>query len=150
MEKLVVFYIDEQQFALNIERVERIISIVEILQLPKAPDYIAGTINYYGEHLPVINMRKLFLLPLRKIELTDQIIIVKTDRMKIALWVDRTNEIVTLNNEQIIPNNSVFLEAEMVEGLFKLNDGRVLISNPDKFLKPEQIEKLSILLSKLK
>jgi len=142
----VLFHVDEQQFALPLDMVEQIVSIVEVCPLPKAPGHVAGTINYRGELLPVIDMRKLFLLPLREIELTDQLIIAKTAKMKMAIWVDSANEIAPLNNDQIITPDSVYLEEGLVKGLFKLNDGRVLISDPDKFLTPEQIGKLAILL----
>jgi purine-binding chemotaxis protein CheW len=145
---IIVFLIDNHQFAIGLSLVERVTTIVEICPLPKAPNHIAGTINYCGELLPVIDMRKLFLLPLREIKLTDQLIIVKTDKMRLAIWVDSAIEIVSLYNHQTITTDRFYLEDELIEGIFKLNNGRVLISDPDKFLTPEQTEKLTILLSK--
>jgi purine-binding chemotaxis protein CheW len=114
------------------------------------PDYIAGTINFKGELLPVINLRKIFLLPDREAELSDQLIIVETSKMKIALWVDKTEVVIDTDNIEEIPPSKFFITNKLIKGLFELNDGRVLISNPNKFLAPDQIDKLKILLQKQK
>jgi len=141
--KLVVFHLDKQQFAIRLSNVDRIVRIVEIDPLPLAPEYILGTINYHGEFLPVVNIRKLFLLPQREIELTDQMIITSTTKTKVALWVDSVREIVELSDEDTASTSKVLLDVGYVDGLFKLRDGMVLIQDIDKFLTPEQIAKLS-------
>ncbi len=140
--KLVVFRLDEQQFALHLSTVERIISAVEIHPLPMAPEYILGTINLQGEFLPVVNLRKLFLLPQRDVELTDQLIITITPKNKVALWVDLVSEIVERENDEICNTKKILLNVGYVEGLFKLNNGMVLIHDLDKFLTPEETSKL--------
>jgi len=45
MEQLVVFMLDQQLYALPLKAVVRIIHAVEITNLPKSPDIIAGIIN---------------------------------------------------------------------------------------------------------
>jgi purine-binding chemotaxis protein CheW len=146
--KLVLFHIEKQQFALPLDIVDRIVNIVEICPLPNAPDHIAGTINYRGELLPVVNLRKLFLIPEREVELSDQLIITNTTEMTIALWVDKSDEIVEMEELKITSPNKVYLENEIVNGLFNLYNNRILISDPNKFLTPEQIAKLRNLLMK--
>ena len=146
MQKLVMFHIDEQQFALSLDHVDRIIPIIETRELPRAPEHVIGTINLSGELLPVISMRKLFLIPCRDFELTDQLIIVNTKKIKFALWVDQVAEVLSANESQLVPNDKVFIENELVEGLVQLNNNRILISDPDKFLTNEQIEKLKDML----
>jgi purine-binding chemotaxis protein CheW len=147
---LVLFSIDKQRFALSLDLVERVVNMVEIHPLPQVPDYIAGTINFKGELLPAINLRKIFLLPDREAELSDQLIIVETSKMKIALWVDKTEVVINTENIDEMSPSQFFITNKLIKGLFELNDERVLISNPNKFLAPDQIDKLKALLQKQK
>jgi purine-binding chemotaxis protein CheW len=141
--KLVVFSVDNQQFAVHLSNVERIVRIVEIDSLPLAPEYIAGTINFHGEFLAVVNMRKLFFLTQREAYINDQLIIMNTTSNKVALWVDSVNEIVEYTDDDISDPRKILLDVGYVEGLFKMRDGMVLIHDLDKFLIPAEIAKLT-------
>ncbi|MBE0648255.1 MAG: purine-binding chemotaxis protein CheW [Bacteroidales bacterium] len=140
--KLVVFQVDEQQFAMHLSAVERILPVMEIHPLPLAPEYVLGTINFQGEFLPVVNLRKLFLIPQREMDLNDQLIITTSSNTRVALWTDSVMEIVDRAEEEISKTNKILLDVGYVEGLFKLNDGMVLIHDLEKFLTPEETSKL--------
>lgn len=142
MKNLLIFHLDEHQFALHLSDVEQIIHSIEIQPLPMAPEHILGTINFHGDFLPVVNIRKLFMLKERDIELTDQLIVINTAAMKVVLWVDSVGEIVSLSADEIANSGKIFLDNEYVDGLFRLSDGMVLISDHDKFLTTQQISRL--------
>jgi purine-binding chemotaxis protein CheW len=148
--KLFVFTVGRQQFAIHLSNLERIVRIVEIDPLPLAPEFIAGTINFHGEFLAVLNIRKLFLMPQRDIDLNDKLIITSTPRNRIALWVDSVNEIVERDDEAIFKTDKILLDVGYVEGLFRFNDGMVLLNDLDKFLTPVQFAKLTEALKKQK
>ena len=59
----IIFLINNQRFALNLSKVERVVSIVKIIKLPKSPVFVLGAINFHGDFLPVISLYKLFLFP---------------------------------------------------------------------------------------
>lgn len=146
--KLVVFWLDKQRFALHLSAVERIVRIVEITPLPKAPEYIMGIINFQGKFIPVVNIRKLFLLPERDIDLNDQLIIANTSMRTVAIWVDSVSDVIERAEEEIIKAEKIFLDIDYVEGVFKLEDGIVLINDLDKFLTLEEITLLKAALKK--
>jgi len=75
MIELVVFILDEQEFAVHLSSVEGVVRIVEITPLPKAPDIVSGIINYKGAIIPVMNVRRRCTIQEREIELSDQLII---------------------------------------------------------------------------
>ena len=140
--KLVVFQVDEQQFAMHLFTVERILPVMEICPLPLAPEYVLGTINFQGEFLPVVNLRKLFLIPQREMDLNDQLIVTTSSNTRVALWTDSVIGIVDRAEEEISKTNKILLDVGYVAGLFKLNDGMVLIHDLEKFLTPEETSKL--------
>lgn len=150
LNKYILFWLDNQGFALNVSNIERIVRIVEVKPLPKAPEFILGSINFQGEFLPVINMRKLFLLEDRAIDLNDQLIITQTELRKVALWVDKVGDIVERSLDEIIKTDKVLLDIEYVEGLFEFEDGIILLHDLDKFLRLEQISLLKQALEKKK
>jgi purine-binding chemotaxis protein CheW len=136
---LVVFNIDNLQFALQLSYVERIVQSVEVQPVSLAPDHIMGAVNYHGDFLPVINLRNLFNLPQREIETSDYFIITETSLVKMALWIDSTDEIITIEAEKIINADKLMVNSVYVEGLFNLNNGIVLMQDPVKFLTTEQL-----------
>ncbi len=148
LNKLVVFWLDKQRFALHLSTVERIVHIVEITPLPKTPVYIMGIINFQGKFIPVVNTRKLFLLPEKDIDLNDRLIIANTSMRTVALWVDTVSDVVERTEEEIIKAEKIFLDIDYVEGVFKLEDGIVLINDLDKFLTLEEITLLKAALKK--
>lgn len=46
---LVIFQVADQRFAIFLFSVERVVAVVELSPLAKAPDFILGTINFQGE-----------------------------------------------------------------------------------------------------
>lgn len=146
--KLVIFLVADQRFAIPLFLVERVVSIVEVNPLAKAPDFILGTINFEGEFLPVINMRNVFKLPGKEIDLDDQLVITQTASLKIALWIDKTIEVVELSANEIEKSGKIMLEINQVKGIFKFKDGMVLLQDLDKLLTVEQISLLQAALTK--
>ena len=75
LNQLVVFFLNEQKYALYLPAVERVVSAIEVTPLPQAPDNVLGIINVMGKVITVVNIRKRFGLPEREIDLSDQFII---------------------------------------------------------------------------
>jgi purine-binding chemotaxis protein CheW len=48
--------------------VERIVRVVEVTPLPKAPEIVLGVVNVQGQIIPVINIRKRFSTGLKSHE----------------------------------------------------------------------------------
>lgn len=134
MHQLVTFSLDGQCYALYLYAVERIVRAVEVTRLPKAPPIVDGVINVRGRIIPVVNIRRRFGLPMQDINLTDRLIIARTARRGVALWVDSVNGVVECPGEAVIEAGQVLPGMEYVEGVVKLADGMILIHDLDRFL----------------
>jgi purine-binding chemotaxis protein CheW len=135
-----VFTLDEQQYALGLGAVERIVRAAAITPLPKAPDIILGILDIQGEVLPVIDVRKRFRRPAREIRPADQFIIARARSLKVALLVDAAQGVVEEAAGQIAPDDFIS-GMEYVSGVTRTDDGLVLIHDLDRFLSLEE-EKL--------
>ncbi len=134
MEHLLVFTLDEPRYALPLAAVERIVRAVEVTPLPKAPEIILGVINAQGRVIPVVDMRRLFRLPVREIFPNDRFIIARTARRLVALVADDVAGIRELASRELVSAKKVLPFASFLQGVARLEDGLVLISDLDAFL----------------
>ena len=134
LRKLVTFSLDDRKFALYVSAVQRIVRVVEVTALPKAPEIVVGIINMQGQVIPVFNIRMRFQLPAREVHLSDELIIATTTKRTVALIVDSVNDVIEIPEEKIIAAEQILPELEYVEGVVKTEGGMVLIHDLDKFL----------------
>jgi purine-binding chemotaxis protein CheW len=85
---MLIVTLDSQRLAIPLEAVERIVAAVEVTPLPQAPPVMRGVINVAGQVVAVLDLRVRYGLPPREVELTDQLVITRTSRRRIALLVD--------------------------------------------------------------
>jgi len=135
---LVVFTLDGLRYALRLAAVERIVRAVEITPLPKAPEIVLGVINVRGEIIPVVNVRRRFRLPERELDLTDQLMIARTAKRKVALVVDAVTELIPCAEGQISEAETVLPSIEYVEGVARMRDGLIFVHDLDSFLSLEE------------
>jgi len=133
-EQLLVFTLDEQRYALHLSAVERVVRVIEITPLPKAPEIVIGVINMHGRIIPVVDTRKRFRLRECEIGLSDQLIIANTGTRPVALIVDSVAGVTEQSKDRIVQAEKIVPGTEYVEGVLKLDDGMVLIHDLDGFL----------------
>ena len=139
LRKLVTFSLDDRKFALYVSAVQRIVRVVEVTALPKAPEIVVGIINMQGRVIPVFDIRMRFHLPAREVQLNDQLIIATTMKRTVALLVDSVDDVIEIPEEKIIAAEQILPELEYVEGIVKTQGGMVLIHDLEKFLSlPEE------------
>jgi len=139
----IVFSLDNQRYALALSAVDRVVRMVAITPLPKAPDIVLGVVNYQGQVIPVINMRRRFKLPEKDIALTDQLVVAHTSRRPVALVADAVHDVITSSAQSLIETENILPGVEYVEGVVKLGDGMILIHDLDKFLSLEEESSLN-------
>jgi purine-binding chemotaxis protein CheW len=132
--QIVVFTIDELFYALPLYSVVRVVHIVEITTLPKAPDIISGIINVAGRIIPVIDVRKRFGLASREINADDQLVITDTGKRQIALLVDKVSGIKDIEPWQYVNTKETLPYAEYIRGVAKIEDDLILIYDLEQFL----------------
>lgn len=146
-DSLVVFWIGEQQFAVGVAVVERVIRAVEIAPLPEAPPHIRGVINLQGRVVPVFDVRTRLGQPAREVRVSDHLVIAQTHCRTIALLVDEVVGVVDRSSAAITPAAEILPELESISGVLKLEDGLALIQDLERFLSFEDYAALQLALS---
>jgi purine-binding chemotaxis protein CheW len=132
--KIILFKLDEFNYALHLSAVERVVLTVEITPLPNAPDIVTGVLNFHGSIIPVINIRKRFNLSERDFHIEDQLIIARTSRRLVAISVDSVTGVLELESGQLVDIDSEFGYAKYLKGIAKVEDKIILIHDLESFL----------------
>lgn len=147
LNKILLFSLDESRYALYVSDVEKIIYSIAITPLPKAPEIILGIINFKGEIIPVVDIRKRFRLPSKERNLDERFIIARTLTRFVVLVVDSVEDVYELDKHQFTDARSSLPYADYLKGIAKIEKNIVLISDLEAFLSLDECKLLDLALS---
>ncbi len=126
--QLVTFSIGDEEFGVDILKVQEIIRTMEITKVPRAPAFVEGVINLRGKVIPIIDLRKRFGLQARGHDKNTRIIVIEISAMIVGFVVDSVSEVLRIPAGTVEPPPPVVagLESEYISGVGKLED-RLLI-----------------------
>ena len=132
--QLVTFKLGNEEFALDILKVQEINRIVEITKVPKAPDFVEGVINLRGRVIPIVDIRKKFHLNIREATKETRIIVVNIMNKTIGLIVDSVSEVLRINSSTIQPPPPLIagLDSDYIKGVGKLDERLIILLDIDK------------------
>ena len=131
-----------RRYAVSLAAVERIVHVVEVAPLPKAPEIVLGLINFAGRIIPVVDMRQRFRLPAREAGLYDQVIIARTSKREIAFIADGVAGVIECPEAEITAAAKIVPGLEYLQGVLKLKDGLIFIHDLERFLSLDEEKSL--------
>ena len=143
---LLVFQLGEQQFAVAVASVERVVRAVEIAPLPEAPRGVRGVINLHGRIVPVFDLWSRLGQPSRAVRASDHFIIAQTHWRTLALLVDSVAGVVRRSDAGVTPTAEILRDTESISGVMKLEDVLVLVHDIERFLSIEDEAALELAL----
>lgn len=105
--QLVVFQLDNEEYAVPIQDLQEIIKIPTITPIPSAPDFISGIFNLRGRIVVAINLEKRFNLVREKKSPCNHIIVSEIDTNIFGVIVDNVVEVIRVPLSQIKPTPSL-------------------------------------------
>ncbi|MNW23593.1 Chemotaxis protein CheW [compost metagenome] len=127
--KVIVFKLGNEEYGIEVDKVQSIERMVPITRVPKTYTFVKGVFNMRGVVIPVIDLRGRFGLP--EAEYTDQtrIVIVAVNEMQVGFIVDSANDVIDLNTDSIETPPEVVggVKARYLRGVAKINEDRLLI-----------------------
>jgi purine-binding chemotaxis protein CheW len=139
--QLVTFRIGEEEFGVDILRVQEIIRIMEITRVPKAPDFVEGVINLRGKVIPIIDLRKRFGLGVKEHDKHTRIIVIEMNNMIVGFVVDAVSEVLRIPADTVEPPPPAVMggiDSEYISGVGKLEDRLLILLDLDKLLSQEE------------
>lgn len=134
--QLILFDINNVEYALNINSISEIIKLTPINPLPGAPEFIRGVINLRGKIIPIVDLRERFIVKTLQFTKKTRVIIANVQNNEIGLIVDAVTDVIGLQSDKIEPPLAVIegLKMEYVEGIIKFKNKLIIIINIEKIL----------------
>lgn len=143
--QLVTFSIGEEEFGVNILKVQEINRTMEITKVPRAPNFVEGVINLRGKVIPIIDLRSRFGLASKPEDKDTRIIVIEINNVIVGFVVDAVSEVLRIPASTVEPPPPVVagVESDYISAVGKLKDRLLIMLDLDKILTTEDIDMLS-------
>lgn len=140
LSQVVSFRLANEEYGLDIMRVQEIILMGEITAIPEVPEYIRGLINLRGKVIPIIDLRRRFGLGVGETTEHTRIVVVNAAGTTFGVVVDAVNEVLRIEARQIEPPpmGIVGLEQAYIKGLVKMGDKIMILLNMESILTSDE------------
>jgi len=143
--QFVTFQIGDEEYGIDIMLVQEIIRYQKLTKVFNANPAIRGVMNFRGNVIPIIDMRRKFNLP--EIEYDDYtvVIVIEIDNKTMGMIVDRVSDILSFDMVQIQMIDRQFEEDIMIEhlqALAKQDDRIIMLLDPSRVMSFEEYRKI--------
>jgi len=123
---LACFKVGDVTYALEVECVREIVRMVEITELPNAPDLIEGVIDLRGSLIPVLDLTRVLGLGEGRKDDRARIAVLDFNGLVIGLWVDSATEVLTLDASRLedVPELATHAGYDVVSSIVRIEGGR--------------------------
>ena len=139
-EQFLTFMLGDEEFGVEILRVQGIQGWDSVTPIPNSPDYVLGVTNLRGSVVPIIDLRRRFELKDKEFGPTTVVIVVKVvspgqDRV-IGMVVDGVSEVYSVEREDIQPSPDFGgdVDTRFINGLATMNERMIILLDIDKLL----------------
>jgi purine-binding chemotaxis protein CheW len=150
-QQYLTFFLADEEYAINIQRVKEIIEYTTVTKVPKVPEWIRGVINLRGNVVPVVDLAVRFGLAEGPVTKTTCIVIVEveqdSERTAMGVIADAVNQVIDLTPKDIEepPAFGTRVRLEYLFGMGKLGKKFALILNIDTVLSNTELLTVSTL-----
>ena len=139
------FKLDDEVFALGIDKVREVLDYTSVTKVPQVPDFMRGVINLRGSVVPVVDMRLKFGMAKTEKTVNTCIIIVEInlegETTILGALADSVQEVLDLEPNQIEPAPKIGtkLRTEFIRGMGKRDEQFIIILDIDKVFSSEEL-----------
>jgi purine-binding chemotaxis protein CheW len=143
--KYLTFRLENEEYGIQIHKVNEIIGLLPINKLPMVPAYVRGVINLRNRVIPTIDLRTKF--GLERVSDTPKTCIVVVElspqdrKIPLGVIVDEVAEVLSIGTDQVdsAPDFGRMIDMQYVRGI-GLVDGRVkILLDIDRVLSEEEL-----------
>ena len=142
----VIFRVEQEEYCVEILKVQEIIRMVPITWLPRKPEYIIGVINLRGEIIPIIDLRLKFGLGKKDYSKFTRILIAQINEQLVGMIVDAVEEVLMLQSDQIEHEPEMISSSrssDYIQGIAKIEERVIIILDIARVLSRDDVLNLT-------
>lgn len=126
--QFVVFRLESEEYAIDIMNVKEIGPYEQAIKVPNSPKFVTGVVNYRGEVIPIIDLKKRFELIESNTQIEKRVIVIGFDGKQLGFMVDEASETIHFEDFEIEPPPEIILDKtrRYITGVGK-KEGRLII-----------------------
>jgi len=142
--QLVSFNIGEEEYGIDILKVQEIIRIMDITKVPNTPDFVEGVINLRGRVIPIIDLRVKLGMERIGHDKSTRIIVVEISNKTVGFIVDAVSEVLRIpkNITEAPPEIVAGVNSDYITAVGKLEDRLLILLDLEKILSILEKEEL--------
>ncbi|WP_432471783.1 chemotaxis protein CheW [Amphritea sp. HPY] len=139
------FLLDNEEYGIDILRVQEVRGWIPVTRVPDMPDYLKGVLNLRGAIIPVIDLRQRFGLPLVEYGPTTVVIVINVlsgnNERIMGIIVDAVAETYTLPIDQIqsAPQLGGVINPEFITGLVAQEQRMIVLIDIDELMNSDEL-----------
>lgn len=139
-EQYLTFILADEEYGVDILRVQEIKGWDSVTPIPNTPAYIKGVINLRGTIVPIVDLRQRFSMPEVEYGPITVVIVLKIecdDRDRImGIVVDAVSDVYDVNSEEMkpAPDFGSVVNVEFVKGLATVAEKMIIVLDIDHLL----------------
>lgn len=144
VKQLVIFKLGNEEYGIDISKVNEISQFKESNKIPNSPDFISGIINLRGDIIPMIDLKIKFNICTGS-KTDRRVIVTNIKEKKVGFVVDEASEVLSIMENDIDPPPELISreERQYITGIGKLKDRIIIILDLEKILTNEQKKHLN-------
>lgn len=138
----VVFKLGQERFCVDISNVSGITECREITGVPNSPDFIEGIMNLRGDIIPIVNLKKRFMIPETELTEDARIVNVAIRGKDVGFIVDDASQVIRLNDTDTEPAPEIIKGKDRgyISGIAKIDQKIAIIVDLEKIFDDEERE----------
>jgi purine-binding chemotaxis protein CheW len=127
--QFLTFTLDNEEYGIEILKVQEIKGFSKITPIPNAPHYVKGVVNLRGSVVPIVDLRSRFSMQPREYDQFTVIIVVNLGTKVVGLVVDTVSDVLTIPASQVAetPELAGGVDTSCVTGMGKVNEKLVML-----------------------
>jgi purine-binding chemotaxis protein CheW len=143
--EVLVFVLGNEEYGVDILKVQEIRGYEKVTPIPKAPDYLKGVVNLRGVIVPVIDLRIKFGLAEPRYDSFTVVVILRIAARVIGIVVDGVSDVVRLAAADVKPAPQLgsLVDSTFLAGLATQNERMILLMDIERFLSSGELNLLA-------
>jgi purine-binding chemotaxis protein CheW len=140
MSQFLTFVLGDEQYGIEILKVQEIKGYSAVTPIPNTPRYIKGVMNLRGTVVPVIDLRAKFSMEAGEYNKFTVIIVVTVAEKVIGLVVDAVSDVLDIPAGEMrpAPDLGAGVDMRFIRGMAKVGDRLTVLLDIDRLLKEDE------------